>query len=212
MTTKLSLETLNTYEANILKVYLSANTSDKVQGMEWYKTAGKIADNLAVKYQQNKSSVCGVIAALSPGCPWENNLEYTERALQWYNNQDLPRPNISIYGKANEDKAYRILSGEHSTMVLGGDKVTSFYLCLVDQDNECVVIDRHAVSIAVGQPLGKEYAKYVSTRKKYGAFEQCYVNVAKMLDIKPHQLQAITWVTWRRINNGMVDKFMDANQ
>lgn len=207
----IDVKTLTEYQRNILSVWYRSNDLDRQQGMDWYYNANVIASKLASRYRTTTSVVCGVIAALSPGCTWERNIEYAERALINHSmgmtaNDSL---NIGSYGKANMRKAWRIMNGDDALDVLGGNKVRAFYTLLNDPLNSTVCcIDRHAVGIAVGKPVGDKFSKYTSTDKKYNALANEYARIALELGIMPHQLQAVTWVTWRRINNEVVDNFM----
>lgn len=192
---------------------MRANALDIQQGMSWYPNAHEIARTLANRYDTTVYIVCGVIAALSPGCTWEKNIEYAERVLQYHSmgmdEHTVPK-SIGTYGKRNMAKAFMIARGDDVLTTLGGDKVRAFFQCLFLPNSimGIVCIDRHAVSIVAGVPLGEDYTKMVNTSKKYAAVSEAYASVAAMLDMAPMQLQAVTWVVWRRLTNGKVDSFM----
>jgi hypothetical protein len=38
-------------------------------------------------------------------------------------------------------------------------------------------------------------------KKQYRELQAAYVTAAKRVKVKPHELQAITWTTWKRIHN-----------
>ena len=195
-------------QRNIASVYYQANDLDIQSGMTWYTNANNICKRLAARYGYTTSQVAGVMAALSPGCSWESNVVYTERLLSYHKNGLTceESPKVGSYGRANKVKAWRIADGEQPLDVLGGHKVRAFFTCIDNPESREVCIDRHAVSIVEGKPLGDKFSSYTNTEKKYNAIANDYAVVAHDLEMLPHQLQAITWVVWRRIHNGKIDK------
>lgn len=194
-------------QRNIASVYLLANDLDIQSGMRWYTSANEICQMLGLRYGYSTTTVAGVMAALSPGCSWEQNVKYTERLLQ-YHKDGLTceeSPKVGSYGRANKVKAWKICDGASPLDVLGGNKVKAFFACIDNPMSTAICIDRHAASIVEGRPLANEFTKVSGTDKKYTAIAKDYALVAADLSILPHQLQAITWVAWRRIHNGQVD-------
>lgn len=209
MLTANAIASLTEYQRNIVSVYVQANALDIQQGMSWYKNAHEIGQQLAYQYGYLTHQAIGVLAALSPLASWELNVKRAEAALSQHKHGLTAEESKGCGMKANTIKAWRILNGEEPLDVLGGNKVRAFYCCMVHYlTTEHVCIDRHAVSIAVGKPLGNQFTKYVNTDVKYAAIAKDYMVVADILSITPAQLQAVTWVTWRRLQNGKVDSFM----
>lgn len=203
------LASLTEYQRNILSVYLKANPLDTQQGLNWYENAHEIGRELSLKYKYKIYQVLGVLAALSPLASWELNVRRCEAALVQHSHGLTAQESTGCGMKANTGKAWRILNGEEPTEVLGGNKVRAFYHCMMHfNNNDVVCVDRHAVSIAFGKPLGDKFAKYVNTDAKYEMISRDYRTVARLLNINACQLQAVTWVTWRRLTNGTVDSFM----
>lgn len=195
-------------ERNILSTYLLANDQDRTEGLYWYQHANEIAAELGKRFGFSIQQVAGVIAALSPGNPWGRNLLDTELVLEAYAKgiRGKRLPNVGVYGWGNVRKAERILAGENAPFeVLGGQKTVSFYFNITEPNtSNAVTIDRHAKSLAYG--IGSKRKGYASSeafanvsKAEYPWLAKHYRNIAERLDIVPSQLQAITWVTWKRL-------------
>lgn len=171
------------------------------EGLSWYVDARHKADSMARSYGTPSSVVCGVIAALSPGCDWNLNLVYADTLMeayfiQGYRGKKLPL--VGSYGRLNVQKAERIMSGEEPLSVLGGKKVRAFYQTIFDpSDNTTVVVDRHAKSAAIGE---KNTQSSVVKNSEYEFLSRHYQLVAKENNLLPWQVQSIVWVVWRRTN------------
>lgn len=67
---------------NILKVLHAARPDEIEYWKSWYIYAGDDAQALASKYNVPKAIVAGIIAALSPNVPWEDNILAAEQVLR----------------------------------------------------------------------------------------------------------------------------------
>lgn len=195
---------------NILSIYAKSNSSEMTYGFNWYKIANNEAKKLAKKYSHKLFNpfvsdieiVCGIIAALSPACAWQQNLIDAESVLKNGKNAK-----VCTYGQ-NLKKAINILNSKTESPLhfLGGFKVKSFYHNLLLNDR-FVTIDRHAIRIAkteITDSNDKRIKNIFSAWNQYRLVAKSYRIAAGLLDIEPYQLQAITWVTYRRING--IDK------
>ena len=81
---------------------------------------------------------------------------------------------------------------------LNGQKIKSFYECIMGYDACC--IDGHAYNIWRGERFGLTTDKVNIGKKLYAEIQEDYVKVAKKLGKKAYEVQAITWVAWRRIH------------
>lgn len=162
----------------------------------WYDSANSTCCELSLEYNLPVETVAGVIATLSPSLSWKKNLLECNRLLSWFvsNDATLP-PNMMAY-PANVNKALRILTGEPPASVLGGMKVNSFYLNIVNPSgNYAVTIDRHAIAIAQYglRALGKSSGSLVPTRAAYLHIAQAYRQVSYSVNVLPSQVQSATW-------------------
>lgn len=190
--------TRETAEANIRAVLAQATPAEVQSGRQWYWEAREQTATLAVQFSIPLKCACHIVAALSPGIRWERNIEAARLVCSGKEGA------IDGYG-ANVAKARKILESYRRFLpwdhLLSGPKVTSFAETIFNPDTEDidVVLDVHAISIA----LGKRYTVRTvpDLRKEERArIDAAYRRVAKKQGLRPHQLQAITWVVWRRLH------------
>ncbi len=190
---------------NITTAYHRANDIDRREGLYWYETAHNDAENLAKRYGISVFQSAGVIAALSPSNAWGANLLDADKLLGvWASGGALPA--VGVYGLSNVLKSYRILNGPPDFdavltqfNVKTGPKTWAFYQLIADPLRaDLVCVDRHAKAIALGAVANGEETSTVSP-SEFRYFAAHYVHVANLFNLLPHQVQAITWVTWRRL-------------
>jgi hypothetical protein len=177
---------------NIARVFETADQTSIETGMTWYDEAHTFARMLG----GNKfHRAAGIIAALSPMSGWANN---KRKAAQLYRTGDAT--GLGLY--RNADKALRIYKGEDALDVLGGKKVRAFFATIVEPAGDHdPVIDRHAFDIAVGRVTSDKERSTLSRKGEYERFAEAYRTVAISNSIGAAQLQAITWVSWRKTIN-----------
>lgn len=180
---------------NVLSVLDRASDTAWDSGMSWYDVAHNEAIALDARFHRS----AGVIAALSPMNEWNNNLRKAQALYAANGIVTFGPDNSNGYGLSrNVRKAVRIYHGEDAMDVLNGDKVTSFYLSIVDPRFDTdPVIDRHAFDIAVGMRTNDDARKILTRKSVYREFVSVYREAAAIAGILPKQLQAITWVAWK---------------
>jgi len=183
-------------QQNILKVYHLANADEIQNGLLWYRNAHDEAKRLARENGLTLRQTAGVIAAVSPGLRWERNVECAERIIK-----GEPLDGLGIRWYDGVRKAKRILKGHNPDVVLKGNKVRAFFACILDPCNKLsVCVDGHAAAIHAGRRITLDEVPPMNDRL-YGRIAGDYMIVAKWLGILPLQIQAICWLTWRRIHN-----------
>ena len=190
---------------HVIAVYNLASLSEIQAGQNWYAFANTFADELATKYDVPRLKVHGVIAALSPRNRWERNMIDAESMVKVYaaggDYDDLLELKVCTF-TPNKIKAARILtlkcvSDTEIKAILSGPKMIEFYHCIQELDDLC--IDGHAYSIWVGDRV--TLANVPSIGKKLRqTIKADYHEAAKVLGLPPYIVQAITWVTWKRIH------------
>ena len=186
---------------NILKVYRRATPEDIANGLEWYDRAKRYASIISNLSGVNLNTVVGVMAALSPNNRWERNVKDTERMVwAWVKGEDLSDFKVSCYTTMKQ-KAWSILEDDLTEdddilTRLNGQKIRSFYSNIRGLTE--VTIDGHAYNIALGIRQGLTSDKTNMGKKLYREMQSAYVKAAKRVGVKPHELQAITWTTWKR--------------
>lgn len=174
---------------NVVSVYLAATPEEVAEGMEWYWQANMFAQSLAGDAWHRAA---GVIAALSPMNDWDNNMD---KADQMYR-QNGDGSGCGLY--RNVAKAQAIYFGEDALDVLGGNKVRSFFLNIVEPDGDHrAVIDRHAFDVAVGRVTSDKERTILARAGVYDRFANVYRDAASLAGICTSQMQAVTWVAWR---------------
>lgn len=169
--------------ANILSVYGKANRAQVHDGMSWYDTAHRLALSLD---PNNVLRAAGVVSALSPQTSWDQNVKLAKRAYAG----DISGHTGVVLGKVR-----RILDGEDVVTVLNAPKTVNFALTIADPSHRtAVVIDRHAVSIALGEVT--EVGNILGRKGAYERFADEYRKAAKVKRISPAHMQAVTWVYW----------------
>lgn len=174
--------------ANILATYERATPAECAHGGDWYGDARRLACTLD---PDDPKRAAAVIAVLSPRLNWERNAKL---AIQAYETGTatgaLP---------ANCDKANRLLRGHGIEYNVRGDKVKSFYANIIGDNAGAVTIDRHAYDVARGRVGTDKTRAELSNKGVYAAFVEAYRRAAVALDIDPVELQATTWLAWRRL-------------
>ena len=191
---------------SITAVYNLASQTDKNLGLNWYARALTFAVQLSDIYNIETATIVGVIASLSPRNRWERNMQDAESMVKVYANggtfEDLMQLKVCTF-KTGKSKAAAILANKISDRAellatLKGPKLCEFFNCIMgDCDDVC--IDGHAYSIWVGDRI--TLANVPSIGKKLRqTIKSDYQEAAKNLGLKSHELQAITWVCWKRLH------------
>lgn len=179
------------YEKNIILWYNLATKKDIKEGLKWYGKARVIADEIAEKYNLFIENVIGIISALSPRCKWDRNIIDAVSIIENGENAIVTTFNH------NKEKAIEILNGRNPRRAIKANKTRNFFFNIKNyKDKRYVTIDTHAISVAVNKRVGKPEAQKLV--RDYDNIKQSYINVSQELDIYPSQLQAITWITFRK--------------
>lgn len=178
----------DTPSQHILETYFSATREEIAAGKSWYDDARNFAAILADSTRRPTRVAAGVIAALSPLTSWNRNKELATRALS--NGEASGALGNSVRN------ANRILAGEDPDDVLKSDKVRNFYHSIMG-DRGAVTIDRHSWEVYEGKRYADKDRPKV-TPKRYREAAEAYREAAHVLALEPSELQAITWLTWRR--------------
>ena len=142
---------------------------------------------------------CGIFAALSPQMSVPRNRDL----FKFYLLHGTANHYKTLVKKCND--IMKAKNEKEAIQILNGKKITSFYLNLLHPNKETkVTIDRHAVSCLTQKP-NKVYAindkPLQMTNNQYNFFENVYKEVSYELNVLPHELQAIAWVSYRQLRN-----------
>ncbi len=195
---------------NIAGILSLATEADIFEGKEWYARAHRFGVQLIAAYDITMGQAVGVIAALSPNNKWERNCADADRLINAYlSDHDLSLTKVCTYN-TNKQKAIKILdldmeSAEPEAIesILKGRKVTAFYRSIMGDPN-AVCVDGHAYSVFIGQRIPTSKTPNIG-KGLYETIQRAYCLVADRSfeicghKLTPTQVQAVTWVTYRRL-------------
>jgi hypothetical protein len=211
------LKNINLQVINILAIYKQSSEDEIISGKFWYKQANEINKLMAVKYKLTEIQTAGIIAALSPGTKWNQNIIDSNNLCSLLNTgTNINRITCTTYGQNKLKAHYLYLNSnltekEVFTVLLGCskhiNKTSSFFLNILHPDrSDNITIDRHAYRINLGI---NEMLNLVLTEKRYKLMELAYKTASNQLNISAIELQAVVWLTFRRLNNIIRDKQFD---
>lgn len=194
---------------NILATFYAATPVDIQEGKVWYTNAHEICQGLSDKYRLPLSTVVGVVSALSPNNKWDRNITDAENLIRAYC-LGFDYPKVCTFG-GNKDKAVTILeceidSSDNICAILKGNKTIAFFRGIYT-NGQCdeITVDGHAFNIWRGLYTSLNEVPAISN-KLYKTVSDDYkaasvaINNQTQSDWSASQIQAITWVCWRRQN------------
>jgi len=189
---------------NIKAIHALASAAEVADGMAWYGIAKSIAVVIAEDYGIPASQAVAVLAALSPRNKWTRNVVDCEALVSAYvagGAEQALETKVCTFG-ANKAKAVRILESGLETLptaleILSGPKLREFASCIAGLDDVC--IDGHAWCIWQGSRVTLADVPSIGVRLRR-EIKADYAQAAADLGLRASELQAITWVTWRRIH------------
>ena len=194
-------------QRNIDRMYKTALSELTIGELEdaknWYDIAQAEALQIAEKLDMPLYIVVGVIAALSPNNKWERNLVNAYELCQAFQDgQGMDTVKVSTYHKMKE-KAWGILTeiGDYDRVVeqLKGQKIVAFFRNIMGED--VITIDGHARNIYYDERVGLTDAKTSIGVKEYRFLQAEYQAVADKYGLLGRQMQAVTWVAWKKKHN-----------
>lgn len=193
---------------NIVSVFNMATPDEKRDGIVWYAEAQKTARLVAEEYEVPLHIVVGVIAALSPNNKWDRNVVNAEELIvAFLNGDDMDSVKVSTY-HAMKRKAWAILQEmpdrDGVIAMLNGQKIVAFFKCIMG-DREACCVDGHARNIYYGERQGLTSNATNIGKREYVTIADAYFEAAKAVSegdrtYHAYEVQAITWVAWRRIH------------
>jgi len=188
---------------NIIAIYKLANASEIKHGLTWYVNANTDCMRIANTLELPLHIVIGVVSALSPNNKWERNIVNAEDLCNAFiNGQDMDSIKVSTYHKMKQ-KAWHILekmpSYDETITILNGKKIVSFFRNISGDETD-ITIDGHARNIYYNDRQGLTTPNTSIRKLEYLDIQKAYLRASKKLGIKAYELQAITWVAWRRIH------------
>jgi len=168
---------------------------DPTNGKDWYAEAFTWCQSIAKKYDIHPFKVAGILAALSPLKNWDENKFMVIRFLNGERN---------LHFRTLVLKAEAIKKTWHSEFttpahlkknileILNGDKISAFFLNIVDPSSDAVTVDRHVISVATGY----EYRVGLS-KGQYRTIAEAVRCCAVVLNVPAREFQAVIWSNYR---------------
>lgn len=160
--------------------------------------AHDFCSDLAKTYKSSIRQVVSILSILSPSNKWERNKEDTTSLYEHYTSgKSVDELKVCTYGH-NKHKAWELLNKNLEVFESSGEKTLCFRDNIVNpHTSQRVTIDRWAARIA--------YRSRFNTiiqlnTKNYRILEGRFRKSAEYLGFLPHQVQAITWVTYKRMS------------
>jgi len=179
--------------SNLRQLYRRhATVADRDTGLMWYPKAHRIVCDWAHTYDRSITNVACVIAAVSPQIDWPRNLIVADDILAGRS------PSVGGCLPANVCKAERVRDERVSTLLdifPHGPKVNHFARNLAG-DFSVVTVDSHGLQAALDDVLSIRTLRWSA----YTAVASAYIRAAAQLALQPADLQAIIWVTWKRLH------------
>jgi hypothetical protein len=181
---------------NILSVFSQASQEEVAAGKNWYKEVRTFCKAQAKEFNVSIEVVMAVLSALSPRNYWHNNVKDTITVLSAVRDGKGPKDvKVSTF-PAFKEKAFRIVQESKPNLVKYSNKTNAFFDNIKYASSESVTIDVHAYSVYKGAIT---IAKQIPD-KEYQKAQEAYQKAAKALGIRPYELQAVVWITWKRMH------------
>lgn len=184
-------------QVNRIEKYLSAATpSEFKKGLAWYSDARALCVELSHRYHVTLQQVAQVISVLSPQKKWETN-KLEVRAL-FAEHFDGVTATVNYFATKKQLKECRdIIKG---TFAIPSKRIKTFSFAdnIASKGSVEVTIDRHALRVAYDDKSAK--IDKVSP-VQYREAREAYNIVADRHGLKGYEVQAITWVVYKRIVN-----------
>jgi hypothetical protein len=167
--------------------------------------------------EENLRVYAGLFCALSPNNAEKNNwkdVRYVYGQLSKGMELDVVNAPIHTYKHTLHKcvKIWKHRDNEASIwVILGGTKTQSMFLNIVDPyDEKTVTVDGHMVSCYQGKKLTMDNAGI--DQHSYNVIGGVIKEIAREKGLIGNQVQAILWLTWRRLNRVAAHRDSDLSQ
>lgn len=186
---------MNAIYTNIYQVLNMTNDEQFEAGLNWYNEARDYCRMVSLETNRPFISVCAALAALSPRNKWDRNkLDLLE--LCKGNKAHKFGTFKAMVNKANNC----LLVDNYQDLVneLNGPKIIAFFDNIYNEDSQMVTVDFHMHHIGLGMVLAEDDRPNLS-KAMYDDIQRTIEQIAFNNKLRPYELQAILWVTWREL-------------
>ena len=196
---------------HIVAVFQLATSQEVQLGLDWYPSARKISARIGKRAGVSAYHAAGVITALSPRNKWEDNVRNADALAKVYAAGGTVKDLTSVPCRTthtNKHQAITILTNPDIPPqdMITGPKRTEFYNSIMHPELDDVCIDGHAYSVWLGEYLPASKAPNIGKRLRI-RIKQDYHDATAFINEElgesyiTSDIQAITWVTHKRIHN-----------
>jgi len=186
---------------NLIKWFNERTIEEHNAGLFWYAEAQQFTHELANEYDLDPYKVAGVVSALSPNNKWERNKIDAETVVKAHIAGIGPDSVKVCTYNANKNKAFEILRG-NTEITAKSPKTHAFAMNVGLNSPDHITVDKwHLRSCVVGPDDGIVDCAESCTAVQYRRVEAITAMLAKDLGLKGFELQAIIWVTIKRVWN-----------
>lgn len=190
---------------NIYKVFSQVNEIDYTEGKSAYRKYNVSLQRIASHYKFGFAQTVAAFVSLSPNNDYKGNVRSLVSLLDGINKGQPPGLIRTGTYRHCLKRAYRYATGESDFLLeTSGPKIRNFYCSILKpESNKYITIDGHMHNIWFGKKRVMKLA--LVARKQYEIISIDFRYVARRELLKPCQLQAVLWFTWKRINNILFD-------
>ena len=197
---------------NIVAAYDQSDDGARAQGRRWYSDVSDLANKITGG-DPEKGGI--LLSTYSPQTSWPINMFNAAESAR-RGSAIGPGEGIKVTTQ-QQVKAQKALDGQGIEELMQTAKTHSFGALIAHGDDlptdpyGHVVVDTHAVNVALGGTMrGKALEKApISDARQHEYVADQYRQAAAIISqregklMKPHQLQAITWLSQQRANQGL---------
>jgi len=203
---------------NIIDCFNRADGESVLDGGVWYRIANSWAEVVGSRLNYYGHAVlssrwerivmgAGIISAFSPQTDWDRN-----KTMAWRFAETLEKPDWCT--DVNYSKVMAIINyptepfGLQTTILeeyvdgclgKGAFKTKAFFHNIVSPEGAYgPTIDRHAISIYLGKRCNYNELRRGLEGRANRTIRDAYMKASKILQVHHNQVQAITWVQWRK--------------
>lgn len=207
-----------TYVDNIRAFYNRASADDIRDGRTWYPAMARIMREHSVRSGLRVAQCAAIYAATSINTPWSRNLALAAQSINDHESGNVALVNggtltmvvakvRNVIASATDDVLDSVLTSDPKNF-----KLVNFRRNLCD-DDKAVTIDRWAYRVATNfadckyngergcAANGTHGCGKVPKGNEYNIIADAYREVAKLVNERVHDLQAITWCVVRGTGN-----------
>jgi hypothetical protein len=185
--------------SNVLTVFGLADGIDIQEGMAAYERYHKTMRRIAYDWGYDMEQIVGAFCALSPNNDWIGNLRSLVTVLKAHRLGISPDRVVTSTYNACKSRAWKCLGAEHFLDFTRGPKTRNFYTNIYcPEENHSVTIDGHMYGVWLGKRMTMKAV--AEQRFNYNEVAHDFRTAAFHIGIRPNQVQAVCWFTWKRIH------------